>query len=196
MKRTIIFLALLAILIGGCGANKDFVAEQLSASEARTAERLQALEDKTDLNSQELVKLQQLAAQLDERTEMALNEAKGFENYQIIWEGEINFDFDSYEIDETAAQYLGDAGDKMTNYPKSLAEIAGYTDATGSTDYNFFLGQKRSNSTKRYLAENYGISLYRMFVISHGEKKPIAMPDEKYAKSKNRRVKITVWGNL
>ena len=72
----------------------------------------------------------------------------------------------------------------------------GYTDATGTSKYNLLLGEKRANSARRYLADNYGISLYRMFIISWGEDKPVAMPDEKNASSKNRRVKVTIWGTL
>ena len=45
-----------------------------------------------------------------------------------------------------------------------------------------------------FLASRFGISLYRMFILSYGEDKPIAMPDENQAHAKNRRVALTVWG--
>ncbi|HUV30503.1 MAG TPA: OmpA family protein [Acidobacteriota bacterium] len=196
MAKTILALAVLLLAVAGCGVNKDYVAGQITDSETKMATQMKALEDKTDFNAAELTKLRSLATELEQKTDMAVNEAKGFENYQIIWQGEINFDFDGYEIDDVAAQILQEAGNKMTGYPRSLIEITGHTDASGSGNYNLLLGEKRANSAKRYLADNYGISLYRMFVISYGESKPIAMPDEKYASSKNRRVALTVWGSL
>jgi len=197
MKKSIPILAvLLLMIIAGCGVQKDFVTEQISASEARTSAQMSALEGKTNDNASQLAQLQSLATELEKKADMALNEAKGFENYQIIWQGEINFDYDTYEVDDVAAQILAEAGDKMTAYGGSLVEIVGHTDASGSSKYNLFLGEKRANAAKRYLSDNYGISLYRMFVLSYGEQKPVALPDEKYANSKNRRVKLTVWGNL
>jgi peptidoglycan-associated lipoprotein len=75
-------------------------------------------------------------------------------------------------------------------------EIVGHTDRTGASNYNFLLGEKRANSAKRYLADKFGISLYRMFVVSYGEEKPVAMPDEENASSKNRRVVLQVWGPM
>jgi outer membrane protein OmpA-like peptidoglycan-associated protein len=35
-----------------------------------------------------------------------------------------------------------------------------------------------------------------MFTVSHGEDKPVAMPDEKDANQKNRRVVLKLWGQL
>jgi outer membrane protein OmpA-like peptidoglycan-associated protein len=35
-----------------------------------------------------------------------------------------------------------------------------------------------------------------MYTVSHGESKPVALPDEKNANSKNRRVTLKLWGRL
>jgi len=196
MRTTGIVVAALALFAAGCGVNKDFVQEQISQSEARTDSKVTALKDQTDANAGEIAKLQSLAKQLSDKTDMAINQAKGFENYQIIWSGVINFDFDSYEINEGAAAILNEAGQKMEEHPGSVIEIAGHTDRTGNSKYNLLLGEKRSNAAKRFLFERFGVSLYRLFIISHGEEKPVAMPDERNAASKNRRVTLKVWGEL
>ena len=196
MKTTGIVVAALALLAAGCGVNKAFVQEQISQSEARTDSKIATLQEKTDANAGEVAKLQSLAKQLSDKTDLAINQAKGFENYQIIWSGVINYDFDSYEINEGAAAILSEGGQKMEEHPGSVIEIAGHTDRTGSSKYNLLLGDKRADAAKRYLFENFGISLYRLFVISHGQEKPVAMPDERNAASKNRRVTLKVWGRL
>lgn len=196
MRTTGIVVTALALLAAGCGVNKDFVQEQINQSEARTDSKITTLKDQTDTNAGEIAKLQSLAKQLSDKTDMAINQAKGFENYQIIWSGVINFDFDSYEINEGAAAILNEAGQKMEEHPGSVIEIAGHTDRTGNSKYNLLLGEKRSNAAKRFLFERFGVSLYRLFIISHGEEKPVAMPDERNAASKNRRVTLKVWGEL
>ena len=194
-KAVIVVLGALLLFVG-CGVNKDYVAQQISDSEARTGSQIKAVSDKTDSNSSEISKLKSLSAQLSEKADMAINEAKGFETYQVIWQGEINFDFDSYGITANAEQVLIEAGEKMEQHPSSVIEVAGFTDATGSSKYNYLLGEKRANSAKRFLADRFGISLYRMFVISYGEDKPLVMENEQQAASKNRRVALKVWGKL
>lgn len=196
MKKAILLTALMLIMIAGCGVNKDYVAQQIAESESRTDAKVGELRDQTDGNSAEIAKLQSLATQLGEKADMAINEAKGFENYQVIWSGEINFPFDSYDITETAATILNEAGDKMGQNPGAVIEIAGFTDRTGSSKYNLMLGQQRAEAAKLFLADNFGVSLYRMFIISFGENKPVAMPDEMEAASKNRRVTLKIWGKV
>jgi len=179
----------------GCGVNKDYVAEQIAQSEGRTSAQIASVGEKADANADEVTKLKALASELSSKTDMAINKAKGFEAYQVLWSGVINFDFDSWDITPTAEQILAEAGQKMGEFPGSVIEVAGYTDRTGSVKYNLMLGERRANAAKRYLNDNYGISLYRMFVISYGKSKPVAMPDERDGASKNRRVTLKVWGN-
>jgi outer membrane protein OmpA-like peptidoglycan-associated protein len=196
MKTTSAILCLaLALMIVGCGVNKDYVAEQIADSEGRTGAKIATVQDKADGNAAEVAKLQALAKELAAKTDMAINKAKGFEAYQVLWSGVINFDFDSWDITPTAEQILSEACQKMTEVPGSVIEIEGHTDQTGSNKYNLMLGEKRAGAAKRHLADNCGVSLYRMFLISYGEDKPVAMGDERDASSKNRRVSLKVWGN-
>ena len=193
IKRLIILLTVIA-LITGCGASKNYVDEQIRNSEARTSSQLGDVEGQTSATSLDLQKLQ--ALQNDLESKMALNQAKGFENYQVIWEGEVNFDFDSYEITSVAEQTLMEAGQKMELSTESLVELVGHTDRTGSNAYNIALGNRRAESVRRFLADRYGISLYRMFTLSYGEEKAAAMSDEPNSASRNRRVTVRVWGEL
>ncbi|MEW6412863.1 MAG: OmpA family protein [Candidatus Zixiibacteriota bacterium] len=196
MRIFLVVALLLSLMFVGCGASKDYVAQQIQQSEAKTSAEINAVREKTDTNAAEIKKLQSLAAQISEKADLAINKAKGFENYQIIWQGEINFDFDSYLITGTAESILNEAGEKMEEFPGSILEVAGYTDRTGTAKYNYMLGQQRADATKRFLASKFGISLYRMFTVSYGEDKPVALPDEQNASSKNRRVTLAVWGEL
>lgn len=184
------------MLIAGCGASKGYVNDQVGEVRAEYQAEINELKAKAALNSDDIKKLQTLSSQLSEKTEMALNQAKGFENYQVIWEGTINFDYDSYEIRQVDEERLGELGKKMTDYPRALLEIVGHTDQSGSKKYNMQLGLQRSESVKRFLINNYGVALYRMFVASEGEAKPVSLPDEKNANSKNRRVVLKLWGEL
>lgn len=195
MKKAALLIALCGLVVTGCGVKKDYVDAQINEAEARMNDKVSAVQQKADNNQQEIAKMQSLAEQLRKDTQMAINKAAGFENYQILWEGQINFAFDSWEVDDVAAQILSEAGQKLEEVPGSVIEISGHTDQTGSSKYNLMLGEQRAAAAKLYLADNFGISLYRMFIISFGEQKPTAMPDERNSASKNRRVSLTIWGN-
>jgi peptidoglycan-associated lipoprotein len=195
-KLNAVLILVLAAMVAGCGASKAYVDQAVSESESRSSAQYTGLRDATDGNAEEISKLRGLAAELADKTDMAINKATGFEDYQIIWEGLVNFDYDSYDITATAESILMEGGEKMERNPRSLMEIVGHTDHSGSAKYNLMLGEKRADATKRFLVDHFGISLYRLFAVSHGEQKPLAMPDESQASSRNRRVQLKLWGTL
>jgi peptidoglycan-associated lipoprotein len=196
MKSLLILVLALTFTVVGCGVNKQDVADEVAASEARTNAQINEVKGTAQDNSAEIQRLQQLSQELSNKADQALNKASGFENYQIIWSGEINFAFDSFNIDDVAASILDEAGMKMEEVPSALLEMAGYTDRTGSNKYNLTLGAQRADAAMRYLADKFGVPLYRMYTVSFGEAKPIAMPDEQNAAAKNRRVHLSIWGPM
>lgn len=187
-------LGLFLLLSAGCGVKKDFVQQQIAESEARTSEQIGTLQSNVSSQQEQISQLESLSRELSEKTDMAINKASGFENYQILWDGVINFDFDQYEITTLAEQTLLEACDKLEQNPGSVATVAGHTDGTGSGRYNLMLGQMRAEATKLFLADRCGVAPYRTFIVSYGETKPVAMPDERNSASANRRVQVQVWG--
>jgi len=195
LKLLLLLMAVAAVLISGC-ASKGYVDEKMSEMKAAVDADINKVKAQTVMNSDEIKKLQATTAEISDKADKALNEAKGFENYQVIWEGVVNFDFDSFSLSQLAKDNLEGLGQKMIDYPKSLLEISGHTDKTGSSSYNMVLCMKRAESVKRFLVSQYGVALYRMYTVSYGETKPVAMPDEKDANAKNRRVVLKLWGEL
>jgi len=197
MRIKILFLltAVMAMLLAGC-ASKGYVDEKIAAMQAEVDADMNKATAQSNMNADEIKKLQAATAEISDKADQALNEAKGFENYQVIWEGSINFDFDSFEITQVAKDRLEGLGQKMIDYPRSVLEIAGHTDRRGSSKYNMELAMKRSEAVKKYMVDTFAVALYRMFTVAHGETKPVAMPDEKDAASKNRRVVLKLWGEL
>ena len=195
LKFLTVLMAVALLLISGC-ASKGYVDQKMAEAKAVNDAQISELKAQAALNSDDVKKLQTLANDLSDKTELALNQSKGFENYQVIWEGVVNFDFDSAELNDLAKDNLEGLGMKMTDYARSLLEVVGHTDQSGSAKYNLTLGESRSSAVKKYLIDQYGVALYRMFTASQGETKPVALPDEKDAFSKNRRVTLTLWGEL
>jgi outer membrane protein OmpA-like peptidoglycan-associated protein len=63
----------------------------------------------------------------------------------------ILFPFDSYELDDKAKSGLEAIKSILINYPDLKIEVAGYTDAKGSSKYNLILADKRARSVIDYL---------------------------------------------
>ncbi len=195
MKRSLLPIAAVALIaVAGCGVNKEYVDTSVAEAESRMAAQIQAAEAKANNNEAEINRLMAAQDELRGQTEMALNQAAGLENYEILWTGTINFAFDSYDLNQTAEVILSEAGQKLQSEPKSILEIVGHTDGTGSSSYNLRLGQMRAEAAQRFVASRFDIMLPRLFILSRGEEAPVAMGEGSSSASENRRVNLTIWG--
>jgi len=195
MKILMPFVALFIIVIlAGCGASKAYVDQAVADERARNQAAVGDVDKDVKANKAVLERLQSLTAQLEQKTDMAINQAKGYEDYQVIWEGEIFFDFNSSSLTVEAREIMDQVGDKMTADRSSILEIAGYTDPQGSKAYNMELGNRRAAAAKYYLVDDYGVNLYRIFMVSYGENKAISGGDGTTSYAKQRKVMLKLWG--
>ena len=87
---------------------------------------------------------------------------------------EIQFDYNSADISKSsmpAAQELGKALSNST-LKGSTFVVAGHTDAVGSEPYNQELSERRADTIKRFLTEQYGINGADLVTVGYGESKP------------------------
>jgi len=98
----------------------------------------------------------------------------------------ILFDFDQYSLTPQARAILDGIGAWMKNNPAKLVLIEGHCDERGTNEYNLALGDRRANSAKTYLTQ-LGIDAARIYTISYGEERPVAMGSNEAAWAKNRR---------
>lgn len=69
--------------------------------------------------------------------------------------------------------------------------IDGYTDATGTENYNVWLSEKRAVSVKKYL-EDSGIAASRMATKGYGPSNPVGDNKTPEGRQKNRRVEVLI----
>ena len=85
----------------------------------------------------------------------------------------------------------------LDTYAKKLRDpqwsvlIQGHTDKTGSIRKNLYVGLRRANAVKDYLATK-GIANNRLHAISLGEYEPVCIKNTLVCQSKNRRVSFAV----
>lgn len=84
----------------------------------------------------------------------------------------IHFAFDRSNIDDQAAAVLQSKAEVLRRYPSLQITIEGHCDEAGSLEYNQALGQRRGDSTRRYLV-GLGLSESMFRTVSYGEERPI-----------------------
>jgi outer membrane protein OmpA-like peptidoglycan-associated protein len=79
----------------------------------------------------------------------------------------------------------------LTEYDKTVVEVAGHTDSTGSDSHNMALSQRRANTVGEYLYTQ-GIMDQRIISVGMGEHHPVADNSTSDGRQLNRRVEITL----
>lgn len=104
---------------------------------------------------------------------------------------DIHFDYDKSNIKEKDYPTLNKIGDWLEDNPNVSLMIEGHCDERGSNEYNMALGEQRALSPRRYLV-GLGIDPARIYTISYGEEKPIALGHDESNWWQNRRAHFLV----
>ena len=104
------------------------------------------------------------------------------------------FDVNSDVIKDAGKAELRELARHINNLADvQSVDIVGYTDSSGSADYNQKLSLRRVTAVKNFLMDN-GVSPKVMTTLGLGEEKPVASNATREGRAKNRRVEITIRG--
>jgi outer membrane protein OmpA-like peptidoglycan-associated protein len=103
---------------------------------------------------------------------------------------EINFEYNSAALTPKAEPQLNSLGKALTSKELAGAVIllGGHTDAKGADDYNQALSERRAETVKRFLIDNYHIPADTLMTAGYGKSGP-KNPNDLFA-PENRRVEI------
>jgi outer membrane protein OmpA-like peptidoglycan-associated protein len=184
-------LAGLAIsLTGRVAVADDLSAQQIQ--ERLTARKTRSLNptDRTTLTPDDLTFVRRVrgltrSLSLDDREQMATIATK-----RPKVDLEINFDYKSAAVTPKAEPQLNNLGKALTSkeLAGSVIMLGGHTDAKGGDEYNQGLSERRAETVKRFLIDNYKIPAANLVTAGYGKKGP-KNPNDLYA-AENRRVEI------
>jgi len=103
--------------------------------------------------------------------------------------GNITFESDRADIRPTFFDVLGSVALVLGKYQKTIIEVLGHTDSTGSTAYNQSLSERRAASVGQYLIHQ-GIDSRRVVTQGFGEAHPLADNATAEGRQLNRRVEL------
>ncbi|MDZ4742037.1 MAG: OmpA family protein [Verrucomicrobiota bacterium] len=135
---------------------------------------------------------QKLAELLNKKPEEVVDAVK---QGQAISLGEkIIFDYNKSSIKQGAKPVLDELIVMInTQFPKAVIQIDGYTDSTGSAEYNLTLSQARAEAVKDWLVKFGGLSDRRFTVKGNGATNFVVSPNGSIdQQAPNRRTEIRI----
>jgi outer membrane protein OmpA-like peptidoglycan-associated protein len=113
------------------------------------------------------------------------------DNITLNLPSSITFATNSADLNAQFYNALDGVSMVLKEYNKTVIEVAGHTDSTGSDQYNQQLSQRRASSVAGYLA-SHGVVNQRLITVGAGETHPVASNDSESGRAQNRRVEMTI----
>lgn len=105
--------------------------------------------------------------------------------------GNVTFDTGKADIKDNFFPVLESVGIVLTEYSKTMVEVVGHTDSTGSDAINIPLSQRRAESVAAFLMSQK-IAQARLSTYGAGSAYPIAGNETAEGRALNRRVEIAL----
>lgn len=115
------------------------------------------------------------------------------DDIRLIMPGNITFQTGSAQLDTGFYPVLDDVALVLNKFKDSAVGVNGYTDSTGSFEFNQSLSEQRAASVASYLASR-GVSQLRLTTQGYGPRYPIADNGSAAGRAQNRRVEVYIRG--
>ncbi len=192
----LIVILCLGLIMAGC-PKKTVVKEEPSVTKSEEASRLEAERAAREAKEKESARIKEEEAKKEREKEfeksLVAKKTPGIEGevFESTLLKDIHFDFDKYDIRPGDTEILKENAALLMKYPNVKIQIEGHCDERGTIEYNLALGERRANSTKKYLI-SIGISTDRISTISYGKEKPLDPDHNEEAWAKNRRAHTVI----
>jgi len=189
LMRIGMLLPIVLMAVSGC-VTEDWVRNLVEKKDIETNQRLDRL-------GEQLKTTDQLARGANERADAAMNRAESVDGrltrlwsnryrQRVVDTVEIYFDFNKADLSEGAQVALLDVVKELQASPTLIVRLRGFSDLTGTRDYNYGLAQRRVETVWRFLEEK-GLELSRVQEIRLGPPN-----DRRTPEAKRRRVTVTL----
>jgi outer membrane protein OmpA-like peptidoglycan-associated protein len=177
-----------AASLGGC-ATKAFVRDNVAVVDTKVA----AVGNRVDTVETRVGSVEGTAKDALDRATAAGKLAEGkFLYSEVLSDDSMKFGVSKASLSPEVQARLDAFVDKLkTDNRNVYVEVQGHTDATGSKEANYRLGEERAEAVRRYLNQ-HGVALNRIATISYGPDAPAAPNNKRQGRQANRRVVLVV----
>jgi OmpA-OmpF porin, OOP family len=103
------------------------------------------------------------------------------------------FKVNSAVLSDDSKQQLDQMSQSVTGAKRYFIAIQGFTDKTGSAEYNLELSRRRAEAVQTYLVGQHNVPVYRIQIVGLGKDKPVNEQKTREERSQNRRVEVTLF---
>ena len=201
---SVIFVLCIGLILMGCPKKtvmKDepsakaevakMEAERIAKEKEREAKEKEAKEK--EAKEKEAARLKEEQAKRELERSLLAKRTPGIEGevFESSLLKPIFFDYDKYDIRPVDVDILKGNSTFLKKFPNMKIQIEGHCDERGTNEYNLALGERRANSTKKYLT-SLGVAADRVSTISYGEEKPLDPAHSEESWAKNRRANFVI----
>jgi outer membrane protein OmpA-like peptidoglycan-associated protein len=123
--------------------------------------------------------------------ELAELQARESERGLIVTLGDVLFDVGEATLRPGAARDLNRLAAALVQHPSRSVSVEGYTDSTGSDDFNQRLSQRRAETVRSALIAG-GVQPERINAVGLGESLPVTSNATAAGRQQNRRVEVVI----
>jgi outer membrane protein OmpA-like peptidoglycan-associated protein len=113
----------------------------------------------------------------------------------IVNMSDVLFDTARFTLRPEAREKLAKVSGIVAAYPGLRLAVEGYTDSTGSDEYNQELSEQRGSAVRQYLTQS-GIPEASVTSKGFGKSDPVASNDTSQGRQQNRRVELVISGDV
>jgi outer membrane protein OmpA-like peptidoglycan-associated protein len=205
-----LLIALPVLVLQGCVATQDWVREQLTPTESRVGTlegQLKQMSTQLSATENRLAsaegRISQVDAKVDEVNSKADKALSSVANLRL--ERKLLLDLKDGAFYASNSTVLTAAGkhnidvflsDVKTDFAENsnvVLVVAGFTDNTGSPEYNYELGLLRAKGIMKYLTLEKNVNPARVSSVSYGATAPVGDNSTAQGREQNRRVEIRVY---
>src|SRR3984885_13990796 len=206
------------VLLGGC-ATKRYVADRADPVDKKVTnvdQKQQGTQKQLDEAETKISAADEKATSADNRAVDALGRADAaskksdqvkeelrgelserianLDDYRTAGDVTVLFKFNSAELTADGRQQLDQLGaGEGGNLKRYFIAVQGFTDKTGSAEYNLNLSRRRAEALQTYLVAQHNVPVFRIQIVGLGKDKPVNDQKTRDDREKNRRVEVTVF---
>jgi OmpA-OmpF porin, OOP family len=135
----------------------------------------------------------QRADQVGRDLEGLRGQVANLDDYKQVGQTTVNFKVNSDRLDADSKQQLDQMVAGQGQNKRYFIAVEGFTDSTGSVEYNYALSRRRADAVVQYLVAQHNVPVYRIHMIGLGKDKPVDDARTRAARAKNRRVEVTLF---
>jgi outer membrane protein OmpA-like peptidoglycan-associated protein len=169
--------------------NAHMEADSANMAAANSKQQAADAQNQADSANMAAAGARQRAAELQQQIDTL--QARVTDRGLVVTLGDVLFPTAGSTLRDGASGKLNGLVAFLDRYPDRTAAIEGYTDSTGTDEYNQALSRRRADAVMSYLV-GQGVRSDRLTASGKGESLPVADNGSAFGRQQNRRVEVII----